>query len=416
MRRAALLAILLAACAAPAPPARPAAKPAATAEPAAAPIDRRAAACGDAPAPAEAPAPRAPPDARLGVLIAPPPQAKAAGAGARVGAAGASPEGPTKGTVARVEVRGSALLAPGALDGKLAVKPGAPLDPALVLSDLRRLWALGIFEDVSAATESLPDGKLALVYLLRDRPRIGEVFVEGAARLTREEILKEVDLDGPDMLHSAARLRWIRDGLAARYRVEGHSAAEINVQARPFGDRVDVCIRVAEGPRVTIARWSFTGNQVVSEAELRGLMVTEGGRYNAPGGIFHEEAAEVDLLRISAHYYDRGMIEVQVGPLAVTPSPDGGSLSVEVPIREGPVFQVGRVAIDGSPRAKRYQRDLPIRSGQVFVRSRLAQEIARLKEQVEREEQRQVDVSPDLKVDPASRKVDLTLHIADRTP
>ncbi|AKT40899.1 POTRA domain-containing protein [Chondromyces crocatus] len=409
------------------------------------PRDRRTRACSPAPEPTSAGAGAAATPAAKGSGVSAPatraepktapqsaPEAAAPRADARLGSLGGaasgeeesrtpSPSGvpaepPTGKIVARVELVGSQAVVPGALNDRMVVKPGTRLDPAAVRSDLERLWALGLFDDLVASTEMLPDGRVAVQYRLRDRLMLGERYVAGAQILSPEQILSIAKLDTPEMRFDLTRLNEAETLVTARYHEEGYRAVKVEARRAPTGNVIDVCLRIVEGPRVTIDRWTFTGNTAVPETELRGLMSTQGGRHNVAGGIFRADAAEVDLLRIMSYYLDKGMLDVKVGPIELVVAQDGTTLAVQVPIEEGVVYRLGRVGITGSRRAPLLAQKLLLRQGNVFDRSQFAQEMARLKEMVEREERRQVDISPETRMDRKSQTVDVVLQITDRRP
>ncbi|EYF07949.1 POTRA domain-containing protein [Chondromyces apiculatus] len=356
------------------------------------------------------------PEVRLGMLSGIGTAAPGGAGGAAARATGGLPlDIPAGKQVARVEITGSS--APGAqqLVERLSVKPGVVLDAAQVRADLGRLWALGLFKDMSALVETLPDGKLAVRYAVTERPWLGQRFVEGAQVVPAAEVLALAGFDAKGGRFESAQLHRARSAVAGRYREEGYRLAQVDTFARRVGEVMDVCLRVVEGPRVTIDRVTFTGQQVVSEAELRGMMNTEGGKMNAVGGIYSELRAEHDLLVINAHYYDRGMIQARVGPVAVKVSEDQRHVSLEIPVEEGPVFRIGRIAIVGSAKDRAYERVLQARRGHVFVRSQLLQDIGRVQEAMQKEG-RTVDVEPETLVDPKKQTVDFLMRIVDRKP
>jgi outer membrane protein insertion porin family len=98
-------------------------------------------------------------------------------------------------------LRSESGLAPGAMNYRT-------LDRAI-----KALYALGQFEDVQAACELSPDGKVAqLVFTLRERPVLGAVDVTGTDRLSRNDVRDRVDLlvgrplDPSQVAHAVQRI------------------------------------------------------------------------------------------------------------------------------------------------------------------------------------------------------------------
>ncbi len=171
-------------------------------------------------------------------------------------------------------------------------------------------------------------------------------------------------------------VRRVRDRYAERgYRLSRVETEQSRATTQAAGQGpVEVRLVIDEGPRVVLDRWTFTGNVRVKEAELRRQMAS--GTANAPGGLYSEALWERSVVQISTYYFDRGMLQVQVGPVALTPSADGAVLSATVPIVEGPVFHVGTVEVrDPRSSAGPTPGTLRTKRGDVFDRTRVKSDL-----------------------------------------
>ena len=323
------------------------------------------------------------------------------------------------GLVASIDVRGAP--SPELARRALATRQGEPFDAARIQDDLRALWALQLFDDVSVLAEPLPSG-VALTYVVVPRPTIDRVTFSGAQRVPEAELAALVaDLRGspanPVLVDDAVRR--VRD----HYAELGYRLARVETEQsrtnQAGGDPgpVEVRMVIDEGPRVVLDRWTFTGNVRVKEAELRRQMAS--GTANTAGGLYSEALWERSVVQISAYYFDRGMLQVQVGPVELTPSADGSALSATVPIVEGPVFHVGTVEVtDSRPEgsARRSAGALHTKRGEVFDRTRIKADLDRLRAWYAAQLHRKVTVTPQTEIDVPRATMNLVFRVADADP
>src|SRR5690606_7459577 len=94
-------------------------------------------------------------------------------------------------------------------------------------------------------------------------------------------------------------------------------------------------------------RITFIGNHHVDESDLRDIMITGQSSFFefGSGGSFRQDAFERDVLVLSAYYYDRGFLQVQIGTPRVMLTPDRAGIEISVPINEGPRFKVRSIRV-----------------------------------------------------------------------
>jgi outer membrane protein insertion porin family len=159
--------------------------------------------------------------------------------------------------------------------------------------------------------------------------------------------------------------------LEALCRESGYHFARVAASLRENGGNRTIRFDVSEGPRVTVAAVSVSGNQAIPAKQLTERMTTR-----LPGilrsGIFRQDLLDQDLLALTAFYRTRGFLEAAVGPAGVEFSEDRRQARIAIPIREGPRFMVGRVAVEGA--RVRSPEDvlaaLPFKAGDPWVPSK----------------------------------------------
>jgi outer membrane protein insertion porin family len=316
------------------------------------------------------------------------------------------------GLVARIEQRGATTSAD-VLQRVVVGRVGEAYDPARVQEDIKKLFALGIYEDISVQAEPHPSG-VALTYVVVERAPIERVALGGVKALPEPEIAALVaELRGkranPALIARGAQL------ITQHYVDAGYRKARVDVDTSTSETgQVEVRYVIEEGPKITIERFAFTGNAKVREPELRKQIHTEKGAFNAVNGVYHAERLARDALLITALYYDRGMLQANVGAPEIAPSADGSKLVITVPIDEGQVFRVKKIEISDrtGSQGKKKPGALRTRAGEVVNRGKVIEDVQRLRDWYKKELGRDVDVTTETELDAAKGTVNLTLVVS----
>lgn len=278
-----------------------------------------------------------------------------------------------------------------------------------VRGDLEALLANGSFDDASAYGLRVRDGAaVVLFYKVHDRPRIADIAFEGAKVLGNAALAAKLPVEKGNS-YEPAKINVIAQAVREEYRSRGYDQARVVLVAEPASGapgQVSVRIKVDEGPQWHFTKIDFTGNKRVKEAELRKVVELQVGQP------FVREEVEVKALKISALYFDRGMVEMHVEAEAGTLGADGG-LPMTFVIDEGNVYALG--ALHASKLGASVERELldkvvRVRKKQIFSRSALLEDIERLKAFfLERKER--VEITPITQVDPKTKTIDVTFEI-----
>jgi outer membrane protein insertion porin family len=308
--------------------------------------------------------------------------------------------------IVRIEVLGTLRVSPELVRSTIASQPGQWLERARLADDVRKLWQLEVFEDVSVGWRR-DDSGLSLSVRVRERPLVGEVFEHGPSEQIEELGVAQGGLYEPARLHRRAR------DLERSLFDAGYRHARVQLRGARRAGRIDLCLLVEVGPRLAIDRLEFVGNQRVTAAELRAQMQTEGGTVNTPGAPFRAELVERDLLFLQAIYYDRGMFDARIVP-RVKESPRG--LEVVLEVAEGVVYRIGALSFTGELAAskQRYRELFGARTGEVCSRQRMMEGVDRIRALHHELGRGDLDVEPKTTFHPTHGRVDIELVLVRR--
>ncbi|MFL5605776.1 MAG: outer membrane protein assembly factor BamA [Gemmatimonadaceae bacterium] len=235
-------------------------------------------------------------------------------------------------------LRSESGLAPGAMNYRT-------LDRAI-----KALYALGQFEDVQAACELSPDGKLAqLVFTLRERPLLGAVDVTGTDRLSRNDVRDRVDLLVGRPLDPAQVARAVQR-IDSLYQAEGYYLAQVKPETTIVNGDVNLMFHVDEGRRLAISGVDITGNRGVSDKAVVAAMATkpEGFLWFNKGELDADKYAADVSEKIPAFYAERGYIDAQVLKDTLKVDRAKGKALVDITVNEGPRYKIGTFEVTGS--------------------------------------------------------------------
>ncbi|MBI5536783.1 MAG: hypothetical protein HY898_28945 [Deltaproteobacteria bacterium] len=313
-------------------------------------------------------------------------------------------------TITRVEVRGQVRMPLEKICALLKTRAGSEIDESVVAGDIRALWGSGYIDDVYVSSEVSPGGR-TVSFLIRERPKVRTVSVQGVSavepRLVRDGFFKEGDVFDP------AVLREVIANVRQSYVARGYRSVDVQFDVQASADnQVDVKVDVKEGPKALIKSIRLQGVSKGKESELLALIETGQGQFNTVGTLYRPDSFERDLLMMSAYYYDRGMLGVQVSPQQATLSEDRTSLALLVEISEGPVYKLAKASCTGDlagTEAKCLEL-LGARRGDVFKRSEIMKGMDRIRE-YQTQSQRGAQLEPQTELDPKKQTVSLKIVI-----
>ena len=216
-------------------------------------------------------------------------------------------------------------------------------------NDLRRLWGLGKFSDVSVTGEMTAAG-VVLTYVVKERPTIRKIIVEGNDKKKLDDINEVLDLEKNAILDLGA-VKANVEKIRELYIQDGFFLADIEYALRPVEDspgQIDVYFVVREGSEVIVRKITFVGNKAFSDAELAKFMQTRVGGYfslisKRAGGVFNREAFAADAQMLKGFYNNHGYLDFTVKEPEMSLSADRRFVYLTIPVEEGPQYRIGRL-------------------------------------------------------------------------
>ncbi len=286
-------------------------------------------------------------------------------------------------TVSAVEVTGNKRIETSAILAVATTKVGDVFSLKSLDRDLREIFKLGYFENVSINVEDVPGGK-KVEFQVVEKPSVSTVQVKGNKELKTDEILEAVNIKP----YSVLNLDKIREGVEAvkdLYRKKGFLNIDVKYNLEPEEKErtVSVVLDVDEGAKAYITKIRFTGNHAFSDKKLAEQMETSTKGllwWIFDSGKLDMQKLRQDTDRLSSFYFNSGYIRARVGEPDV--QVEGERITITIPVEEGPRYNVGKVDIEGDfvkPKDE-LTASLKIKKGEVYNRDLVRQDILNLRD------------------------------------
>ena len=173
-------------------------------------------------------------------------------------------------TIDRINVQGNQRIEAQTVESYMLISPGEPYNSRLVDQSLKRLFATGLFADVSIRRL----GNVLVVSVV-ENPIINRLAFEGNRRIADDALETEVQLR-PRVVYTRSRVQADVQRILQVYRRSGRFAASVEPKVvRLEQNRVDLIFEINEGRITGVRRIDFIGNRNFSDGKLRSIMATK---------------------------------------------------------------------------------------------------------------------------------------------
>lgn len=248
------------------------------------------------------------------------------------------------GIIENIAVSGNQRVEPATVVSYLTIRIGDPFSPDTLDESLKRLFATGLFADVSFDRSGN-----TLIINVTENPIINRIIFDGNKAVKNEDISEEVQLR-PRIVFTRAKVRADVQRIMELYRTKGHFAAVIEPKVVQLPqNRVDVIFEISEGEKTKIRSINFIGNTAFSDSDLKKIIATREGRWwKIFGGndTFDPDRQAFDREQLRQHYFNNGYADFRVISAVAELTPDRKDFLITFVIEEGVTYTFGEVDIE----------------------------------------------------------------------
>jgi outer membrane protein insertion porin family len=321
--------------------------------------------------------------------------------------------------ITRIEFKGNRKIEGSAINQVLKSATGSIFTDSDLSADIKAIYRMGYFDDVTAEVTDIPEGK-TIVFTVVEKPMITEIRITGNKALKRDEIEGAMTVRSRQTVNPE-KLKADMEKIKTLYDSKGFYNAEVRFTIEKAGERdVSVVVSVVENEKLFIRNITFEGNRTFTTKELKNMMSTnEWGIFSfiTDSGLLKKDQLKQDVGKINAFYLNNGFINAQVGEPEITHDREG--IIVKIPISEGKQFRVGGVAIAGdelaTPRTALLTK-LQIKKKDFYDRDAIMKDIDYLTQVSNDEGYANADVAPRTEPQEKTQTVDVTYVVTKRKP
>lgn len=250
-----------------------------------------------------------------------------------------------------VAVEGNDRLTAAQVIGTARLVTGIPINYRDIQRAITNLIRTGQFDDVVVEQRG-GVGRVILVFVVTERPILGQWFIDGNNQLSTRSIKDRVKIrEGRPIDRDGVQRALL--AIDSLYSEKGYYAARVTArEIMSSPQSVDVIFEIFEGERVVISQVVVSGNEHFTDEEIVDHMATgpEGFWWFSKGD-YDEDKLERDLReRLPRFYAQHGMIDFQVASDTLIPDPGSGKGTLHITVDEGDVYLVGDLRINGNRR------------------------------------------------------------------
>ncbi len=263
----------------------------------------------------------------------------------------------------------------------ISLKEGEPFDSKKVANDIRKLYGLGYFENISVDVKEYKGG-LLVRYFVKEKPIITDIVFQGNKKISSKKLKEELGLiseEGEERrLKKPLSYKYVdelKSKIVSYYLKKGYPGTVVKYTIdRISPTRAVVTFIVKEGKKADVCKIVIRGNKVVKSKEIKKVLATKEKsvlhfRFSAP---LSQENLIKDVENIKNLYYKKGYLDVEVAEPEV--SEVKGCYKVTYTIKyEGERYKFGDIKFEGNnlftskelfrlskrvKKGKRYNQDL----------------------------------------------------------
>ncbi len=255
-----------------------------------------------------------------------------------------------RGEIVRVRIKGIQLIEKGMIYSALNSMQGTKLSPEVVAEDIKSLYGLGYFKDVSAEIEVIDTNKIILTFNVSEKPRIGVIEITGNSLIDTSSLKKEMKI----LLNNMISVRKIKEEMKIilnEYHKEGYMQTQVKYTVSDIDNStVSLVFHVVESPKVYLTKINVTGTKVYPPLDIERLMMSseiDCFAWANDSGVFQESKINQDLQIITQHYYKNGYIKMKIDKpkVVLIKNRDYSRVEVKLNITEGNQYFTGKLDI-----------------------------------------------------------------------
>jgi len=316
--------------------------------------------------------------------------------------------------VSSIDVEGNKKISKEKIISQIKTRINQPYNENVVSEDIKRIFDLGYFEDISVELKEDEDNKVKVLFIVKEKPILRKLEIQGNRIIKKHKIVRDIEIKEGGFLEEI-KLKRARETILDLYSKRGftHTSVDYNVVLDKDTNEADVYFSIQESKRLRIKRITITGNVTFPDKRILKLMKTRPAWFfNA--GFFKEETFGDDLNRIKDFHKREGFQDVKISH-TIDVNKEQGLIYITIEVEEGKRYLIGQVVLEGCgdiPESK-IREALVLKSGDIYSEEGIQGQLAKIQEVYFNKGYIFAQIKPLSFVNPQTGFVDITFRIKE---
>ena len=278
--------------------------------------------------------------------------------------------------IGSIRTAGNVSISDAQILSRVRSRVGELFDPATAAEDAKRIARLPGVAEVRWDAPSV-DNKFELTFVVVERNLVRSIVFVGNRAYRANALRQKLGFKVGDYLDLTLAEAYRRT-LTEFYLKKGFAFVEVALDSDQLSAG-KVIYTIAEGPRVRIAKVSFSGNSAIKTAALRGAIKTRTTKWFIWPAYYVEERPVEDVARLQNIYQAKGFLDAGITARRQF-SEDKRKVRITFVIDEGPVYAIERIVFTGNEHfdEKQLRVELKLEEGQIYNERKAGSDVKRL--------------------------------------
>ncbi|MEW6009487.1 MAG: outer membrane protein assembly factor BamA [Candidatus Omnitrophota bacterium] len=249
--------------------------------------------------------------------------------------------------VKTIDISGNKIASLATLLSKIKTKVGTRYSVAVARDDIKRLYALGYFDDVRVELSGF-EGGVKVMFVVVEKPIISSIAIKGARRIS-QRVLEDSMKTKEGAYLDKQKLRSDLEEIKRIYARKGFLSVEANYDSiqDEAANKTALIINIDEGLSARIKTVLIQGNKTFSNSKIIGLIKSKPAKWWLfRKGYFNDSVLAEDIERLLSFYRKEGFTDVNIE--RETYKLRSGWFKLILKIQEGKRYYVGEVTFFGN--------------------------------------------------------------------
>lgn len=264
--------------------------------------------------------------------------------GGTVYADSGSSEDISKLVISSVQTAGTVSIGSTQVLAKVRSKTGELFDPSVAEEDAKRIAKLPGVE-YSYYNTAVKDNTVQLTFVIVEKNLARSITFSGNKVYKPDALKKKLDFKEGDYLDPIIAKSG-EAAIADFYKEKGYAFAVVTLDSGEF-NLGKVVYKIEEGPRVRVAKVSFSGNKRLKSSALKKAVKISTTEFLVLPAYYIESKLEKDVKKLEEAYYEKGFLDVKI-EIKREFNADKTKIRITFEIVEGDVYAVEKITVYGN--------------------------------------------------------------------